>query len=97
MQGPDIRVHQTDSTTEDIRVDHTYSSEGDTTYGEEIKKSFWSKKKFLIPAISVISLLFIALTLGVSLYFGLYSGKNDSKGNCTVHCGKKRDSFIVYF
>ena len=52
MQGPDIRVHQTDSTEEDIRVDHTHthSSEGDTTDGEEIKKSFWSKKKNFDPS-----------------------------------------------
>ena len=85
MQGPDIRVYQTDSTEEDITVDHAHSSEGDTTDGKEIKKSFWSKKKFLIPAISVISLLFIALTLGVSLYFGLYHGKTYSKGDyCKV-------------
>ena len=85
MQGPDIRVHQTDSSEEDIRVDQTHSSEGDTTDGKEIKKSFWSKKTFLIPAISVISLLFIALTLGVSLYFGLYYGKHDSQGDyCKV-------------
>ena len=86
MQSPDIRVHQTDSTKEDIRVDHTHSSEEDTTDGKERKKSFWSKKKYWIPAISVISLLFIALTLGVSLYFGLcYYGKHDSQGDyCKV-------------
>ena len=80
MQGPYIRVHQTDSFEEDIRVDQTHSSEGDTTEGEERKKSFGSKKKFWIIAISV-SLLIIALTLGVSLYFGLYYGKHDSQGD----------------
>ena len=30
---------------------------------------------------TVISLLFIALTVGVSLYFGLYYGKHDSQGD----------------
>ena len=72
LQGPDIRVHPTDRT------------KGETTEGEERKKSFWSKKKYWIPAISV-SLLFIALTFGVSLYFGLYYEKNCKKGdNCKL-------------
>ena len=69
MQGSDIRVYQ------------THSSQEEATEGEERKKSFWSKKKFLIPAISVIFLLFIALTIGVSLYFSLYYGRHDSQGD----------------
>ena len=83
MQGPDIRVYETDRTEEDVTVHQTDSDEGDSTEGER-KKSFWSKKKYWILAVSVISLLLTALTLGVSLYFGLYSGKHDSKGNYTL-------------
>ena len=84
MQGPDIRVYETDRTEGDITVHRTDGTEGDSTEGQERKKSFWSKKKYWILAVSVISLLLIALTLGLSLYFGLYSGKHDSKGNYTV-------------
>ena len=64
----------------------TDCTEGDSTQGEERKKLFWSKKKYWILAISLISLLLIVLTLGVSLYFGLYYGKHDdSEGdNCKV-------------
>ena len=96
MQGPDIRVHETDRTEGDVAVHRTDSTEGDSTQGEEKKKSFWSKKKYWILAISVISLLLIALTLGLSLYFGLYFGNYDSKGNCTFwkeknHSGLKRN------
>ena len=80
LQDPDIRVYETDRTEGDITVHRTDSTEGDSTEGEERKKSFWSKKKYWILAISLISLLVIALTLGVSLYFGLHSGKHDSKG-----------------
>ena len=69
MQGPDIIVNQPDRT------------EGDTTEGEERKKAFWSKKKYWILAISVISLVLFALTLGLSLYFGLYHGKHDTIGD----------------
>ena len=64
----------------DVTVQRTDSTEGDSTMGEERKKSFWSKKKYWILAISVISLL-TTLTLGFSLYLGLYSEKHDSKGN----------------
>ena len=85
MQDPDIRVHETDRTEGDVAVHRTDSAEGDSTQGEEKKKSFWSKKKYLILAISLISLLLIALTLGVSLYYGFYYGKHDSKGDyCKV-------------
>ena len=80
MQGPDIRVYETDRTEGDITAHRTDRTEGDSTMGEERKKSFWSKKKYWILAISLISLLLIALALGVSLYFGLYSGNHDSKG-----------------
>ena len=80
MQDPDVRVYETDRAKGDIAVHRTESAEGDSTEGEERKKSFWSKKKYWILAISLISLLVIALTLGVSLYFGLHSGKHDSKG-----------------
>ena len=60
-------------------------TEGDSTRGEERKKSCGFKKKYWILVIFLISLLLIALTLGVSLYFGLYYGKHDSKGdNCKV-------------
>ena len=62
----------------------TGRTEGDATEGDEEKKSFWYKKKYWILAISLISLLLIALTFGVSLYFGLYSGNHDSKGNNTL-------------
>ena len=83
MQGPDIRVYETDRT--ELTVHRTDRTEGDSTMGEERKKSFWSKKKYWILAVSVISLLLIALTLGVSLYFGLYYGKHDSQGDyCKV-------------
>ena len=91
-----ISVYQTDRTEVDITVHRTDTTERDTTQGEEKKKSFWSKKKYWILAISLISLLLIALTLGVSLYFGLYSGKHDSKGNYYT-LWKERDSFIVFF
>ena len=89
MQGPDIRVYETDRIEEDFAVDRTGSTDGNTTQGEEKKKAFWSKKKYWILAVSVISLLIIALTLGVSLYFGLYSGKHDSKGNYTLWKDKR--------
>ena len=82
MQGPDIRVYETDTTEGDIAVHRTNFTEGDSTEGEERKKFFWSNKKYLILAISVISLLLIALTVGVSLYFGLSYGKHESEGNC---------------
>ena len=95
LQGPNIRVYETDRTEGDITAHRTDRTEGDSTMGEERKKSFWSKKKYWILAISVISLL-TTLTLGFSLYLGLYSEKHDSKGNF-VHYGKKRDSFIVFF
>ena len=72
-----IRVFETDRTEGDITVHPTDCTEGNSTQGEE-------KQKYWIPAISLISLLLIALTLGVSLYFGLYSGKHDSKGNYTL-------------
>ena len=88
LQGPDIRVHETDRTEGDIAVHRTDSAEGNSTQDEEKKKSFWSRKKYWILAVSVISLLLIAFTLGVSLYFGLYSGKHDSKGNNTLWKGK---------
>ena len=84
MQGPEIRVYETDRTEGDIAVYRTDSAEGESTQDEEKKKSFWSKKKYLILAISLISLLLIALTLGVSLYFGLYSGNQDSEGKYTL-------------
>ena len=93
LQGPNIRVYETDRT--ELTVHWTDRTEVDSTMGEERKKSFWSKKRYWILAISVISLL-TTLTLGFSLYLGLYSEKHDSKGNF-VHYGKKRDSFIVFF
>ena len=89
MQGPDIRVYETDRTGEDIAVYRTDFTGGDSTQGEERKNFFWSKKKYWILAISIISLLLIALTLGVSLYFCLYSGKNVGKGNGKVLKEKK--------
>ena len=48
----------------------------------------------MILAISLISFRSIALTLGVSLYFGLYSGKHDSKGKGSNI--KKRHSLIFF-
>ena len=83
MQGPDIRVYETDRTEGDIAVHRTDFNEGDSTQGEERKKSFWSKKKYLIPAISLIFILLIVLTFGLSLYFGKQNEKHDiEKGNC---------------
>ena len=79
-QGPD-RVDETDRTEDDIAVHRTDWTEGNSSQTEERKKTFWCKKKYLILAISLISLLSIALTLGVSLYFGLYYGKQNSKGD----------------
>ena len=72
LQDQDIRVYQTDS------------FEGDTTQGKEKKKSFWSKKKYWILAISVISIMFFALTLGLSLYFGLYYEEHETEGNSYI-------------
>ena len=85
MHSTDTRVVETHSIDENIRVHGTHSTESNTTEEKERKKFFWSKKKYLILAISLISLLLIALTLGVSLYYGLYYGKHDSKGDyCKV-------------
>ena len=95
MQGPDIRVHETDRAEGDITVHRTDSTEGDSTQGEERKKSFWSKKKYWILAVSVISLILTALTLGVSLYFGLYSGKHDSKGKRYIM--ERKEILLLYF
>ena len=81
LRDPDIRVHRTDSTDGDIRVHRTDTIEGDATEEEIRKKSLWSKKKYWILAISVISLVLFALTLGLSLYFGLYHGKHDTIGD----------------
>ena len=82
MQGPDILVYETDTSEGDIAVHRTDFTEGDSTEGEERNKSFWSNRKYLILAISLISLLLIALTVGVSIYFGLHYGKHESEGNC---------------
>ena len=92
MHSTDTRLDQTHSTDEDIRV---HGTERETTEKKERKRSFWSKKKYLILAISLISLLLIALTLVVSLYYGLYYGNNVSKGKCKV--SKEKKSFIVFF
>ena len=74
----------------------TDCTEGDSTQGEERKKSCGSKKKYWILVISLISLLLIALTLGVSLYFGFYYEKHDSKGDyCKVL--KEKRFFYVFF
>ena len=95
MQGPDIRVYETDRAEGDVTVHRTDSTEGDSTQGEERKKSFWSKKKYWILAVSVISLILTALTLGVSLYFGLYSGKHDSKGKRYIM--ERKEILLLYF
>ena len=84
MQGQDIRVYETDSTRGDIAVYRTDYTEGDTK-GVGRKKPCWPKKKFWIQATSLIALLFITLTLGISLYFGLFYGKHESKGNYFNH------------
>ena len=100
LQGPNIRVYETDRTEGDITAHRTDRTEGDSTMGEERKKSFWSKKKYWILAISVISLL-TTLTLGFSLYLGLYSEKHDSKGNfvhdtTTTVAGKEEREGVKY-
>ena len=66
---------------QDTRVCQTDTTEGESTEGEEKAKSFWLTKKFWILTISFTSLLFIALILGLSLYFGLYSGKHNTTGD----------------
>ena len=95
MQGPDIRVYETDRTERDIAIQRTDFTEGDSTGGEERKKSFWSKKKYWILVISLISLLLIALTLGLlDLYFGLFSRKLNCKGDYCKVLKEKRFLYV---
>ena len=85
MQGPDILVYENDSTEGDIGVHRTDTTEGEGAEGKERTQYFWSEKKYWILAIFAFSFLLIALILGVSLYFGLYNGKHESKGDsCKV-------------
>ena len=93
LQDPD-RTYQADSTK---LVSMTGRTEGDATEGDEEKKSFWYKKKYWILAISVISLLFFALTLSLSLYFGLYYGNHATKGDYSKVLKVKKFSFIYVY
>ena len=70
-----FRVHRTDSNEADIRDPGTSINGGDTTEGADRKKC---------RTLVVISLLFIALTFGISLYFGLYFGSKGEFCNVSV-------------
>ena len=97
LRDQHIRVSQTDSFEGDTRVHRNDSTEENIAQGKDKKRSFWHKKKYWILAISVISLLFFALTLSLSLYFGLYYGNHATKGDYSKVLKVKKFSFIYVY